>query len=157
MKTPVLREQLLTLLAGGAAHATFQDAVADFPLDRINSRVPDIPYSPWELVEHMRTAQYDILDFVRNVNYVALKWPDEYWPPKAKETSEENWKTTIKDFQDDLEALKRIVKDPETDLAEPLPHAPTYTVLREILLVADHNSYHIGQLMSLRRLIVRGG
>jgi uncharacterized damage-inducible protein DinB len=153
MNAAVLRDQLVQLLAGGNAHVTFQDAVANFPLEKINSRTALIPYSPWELVEHMRIAQYDIFDFIKNANYVERKWPDEYWPPKAQKASEEMWIKTIKDFRKDLQALKEIAKDPQTDFTSPLPHAPTYTILREILLVADHNSYHVGQIISLRRAL----
>jgi uncharacterized damage-inducible protein DinB len=153
MNAAVLRDQLVQLLAGGNAHVTFQDAVANFPLEKINSRTALIPYSPWELVEHMRIAQYDIFDFIKNANYVERKWPDEYWPPKAQKASEEMWIKTIKDFRKDLQALKEIAKDPQTDFTSPLPHAPTYTILREVLLVADHNSYHVGQIISLRRAL----
>ena len=153
MNVIVLRDQLLTLLGGGNAHVTFKHAVADLPIDQINSRVQDIPYSAWELIEHMRIAQYDILDFIINANYAKLKWPDEYWPPTGKEANEETWGRTIKKFEDDLEVLKEIIKNPETDFTSPLPHAPTYTILREILLVADHNSYHTGQIISLRRAL----
>jgi hypothetical protein len=153
MNSTVLQDQLVKLLEGGNAHMTFQDAVADFPIDQVNSRTPDLPYSPWELVEHMRISQHDILDFIKNPNYVELKWPEQYWPPKGQVASEETWRTTIKEFQEDLEALIGIVKDPQTDFTSPLPQAPTYTILREILLVADHNSYHIGQIISLRRAL----
>jgi len=153
MNETVFRDQIAKLLEGGNAHVTFKDAVADLPLEWINSRVPEIPYSPWELIEHMRIAQYDILDFIRNVNYVELRWPDDYWPPKGEEASEEVWIRTIKDFQEDLEAVKEIVRDPQTDFTGPLVHAPKYTILREILLVADHNSYHIGQIISLKRAL----
>jgi hypothetical protein len=112
MDLEILRDELLALLEGGNAHVTFKDAVADFPLDQINSRVPAIPYSAWELIEHMRIAQYDILDFIKNPDYEELKCPNEYWPPREKEATEETWRNTIKEFQDDLEALKEIVKDP---------------------------------------------
>lgn len=153
MDETVLRNQLLKLLDGGNAHMSFQDAVADFPIEKINLRISEIPYSTWELVEHMRIGQTDILDFIKNPNYLELKWPDEYWPPKDQEADEESWLRTVKDFQNDLDALKEIVKDPQTNFTDPLPHAPKYTILREILLAADHNAYHIGQIISLRRIL----
>lgn len=153
MDRAILCDQLLRLLEGGNAHITFRRAIANLSLDQINSRVPDIPYSVWGLVEHMRIAQFDILDFIRNPDYMQPKWPDEYWPAEGQEATEETWNKTIKAFEDDMEALKEIVKNPQTDFTAPLPHAPKYTVLREILLVADHNSYHIGQIVSLRRAL----
>jgi hypothetical protein len=153
MKMTVLRDQLLKLLEGGNAHITFQDAIADFPIEHINSRAPGIPYSTWELIEHMRIAQYDVLDFIKNIHYVELKWPDEYWPPKGVEAIEKTWTRSINTFQNDLESLKDIVRDPQTDFMAPLSQAPTYNIFREILLVADHNSYHTGQIISLRRVL----
>jgi uncharacterized damage-inducible protein DinB len=153
MDSIVLRNQLITLLEGGNAHVTFTHAVTDFPIGQINRRVPEIPFSVWELIEHMRIAQYDILDFIRNANYTERKWPDDYWPPKDKEVNEEIWNRTIKSFNDDLTALKECVKDPQTDLTGPILHAPDYTILREILLVADHNSYHTGQIIVIRRAL----
>jgi hypothetical protein len=153
MDNGVVREQLLALLEGGNAHMTFQNAIADVPPDRINSRVTWLPYSLWALVEHMRIAQRDILDFVKNDNYKELKWPDEYWPARGKEANERIWDDTVDGFLDDLEALKEIVRDPETDFTAPLPDAPKYNVFREILLVADHNSYHIGQIITLKRAL----
>jgi len=153
MSDSVLREQLLTLLEGGKAHVNFQAAITNFPLEYINSRAAGIPYSSWDLIEHMRIAQYDILDFIKNPDYEELKWPDDYWPPKEEGATSEMWNTTIMKFRDDLDALKKIIKDPQTDFTSPIPHAPKYTVLREILLVADHNAYHTGQLITLRRAL----
>lgn len=153
MDTNVLRNQLLALLEGGNAHVTFEHAIADFPIDQINTRVTEIPFSAWELIEHMRIAQFDILDFIRNADYVERKWPDDYWPPKDKEANGEIWNRTIKSFNDDLTALKECVKDPKTDLTNPIPHAPDYNILREILLVADHNAYHTGQIIFIRRAL----
>jgi hypothetical protein len=148
-----LRRQLLELLKGGSAHITFQQVLADFPMDHINSRVSGIPYSPWELIEHMRITQFDILDFIRNPDYAERKWPEEYWPPKGKKATEREWKQTIDRFRDDLDALRAIVKDSRTDLTAPLPHAPKYDTLREILLAADHSAYHLGQVVALRRAL----
>jgi uncharacterized damage-inducible protein DinB len=153
MNDTVLRDQLINLLESRNAHMSFHDAVSDFPQDHINSLAPAFPYSVWNLIEHMRIAQRDIIDFIENVNYVELKWPDDYWPAEGQEANTETWMRTVKEFQDDLGTLKEIVANPNTDLMEPLSHAPTYNTLREILLVADHNSYHIGQIISLKRIL----
>jgi hypothetical protein len=153
MDNSVLREQLLKLLEGGNAHMPFQDAVAGFPIEHINSRVKSIPYSTWDLIEHMRIAQFDILDFIDNPAYQERKWPDEYWPDKEKMAGENDWQNTLKLFNDDMEALKAIVRNPQTDFTSPLAHAPAYNILREILLVADHNAYHTGQIICLKRLL----
>lgn len=153
MDSNVLRHQLTKLLEGANAHISFQNAVKNFPMDHINMRAAGIPYSCWELIEHMRIAQYDILDFIRNPEYSEMKWPDEYWPAKDKEATAEIWQQTIKIFENDLDVLKDIVKDPGTDFTGPLPHAPKYNILREILLVADHNAYHTGQIITIRRAL----
>ena len=152
MNETVLRKQLLKLLDGGNAHITFKEAVADYPIEKINLRISEIPYSSWELVEHMRIAQYDILDFIVNPKYAELRWPDDYWPSKNKHADENDWLKTIQGFIGDQEDLKEIVNNLKTDLTISLPHAPEYTIFREILLAADHNSYHLGQLISLKRI-----
>ena len=153
MEVTVLRDQILKLLDGGNAHITFQDTVADFPVEKINARVSSIPYSTWDLVEHMRIAQYDILDFIVNADYAERRWPDDYWPDKGKKASEKEWQKSLRQFNNDLEALKAIVRNPQTDFTGPLAHAPSYTFLREILLVADHNAYHTGQIICLKRAL----
>jgi len=153
METDVLRDQLIQLLDGGNAHITFKDTVANFPVDHINSRVPSIPYSSWDLIEHMRLAQFDILDFIENEDYTERKWPDDYWPDKSKKASEKDWQNTLSQFNEDLEALKKIVRTPELDLTGPIPHAPDYNILREILLVGDHNAYHTGQIIVIKRAL----
>jgi uncharacterized damage-inducible protein DinB len=153
MDETIIREQLLALLEGKNAHVTFEGSIAKFPLEHINAKAPGIPYSAWELIEHMRIAQYDVLDFIRNPNYQEMKWPDDYWPKKDAQASEKEWQKSIQQFADDLEALKAIVRNPGTDFTGQLPHAPKYNILREILLVADHNSYHTGQIVTLRRAL----
>jgi DinB superfamily len=153
MDNAVLRDQLLALLEGGNAHITFKRSIEDFPMNEINTRVPEIPYSSWELIEHMRIAQYDILDFIKNAGYKERKWPDDYWPPRDKTANRETWNKTIKSFNDDLNGLKELIEDPRTDFTAPIPHAPDYNILREILVVADHNSYHTGQIILIRRAL----
>jgi len=152
-KDEIVREQLLSLLQGGNAHMSFDQAVADFPLDEVNTHPPNVPYTPWRLLEHMRIAQWDILEFIRNPNHVSPEWPEGYWPAPDEQADESQWKETINRFQADLQALQEIVKDPDTDLYAPLPHGEKYNILREILIVADHNAYHIGEFALLRQVM----
>lgn len=149
----VVREQLLFLLDGGNAHMTFDQVVADFPMEAINSRPPKVDYTPWHLLEHIRIAQWDILEFSRNPDHVSPKWPAGYWPNGDAQANEAQWQATINSFRGDLKALQDMARDPATDLYADLPHAPGYTILREILLVADHNAYHIGELAILRQVM----
>jgi hypothetical protein len=147
------RRQLLALLRGGNAHLPFEAAVADFPMEAINRLPPEVSYSPWELLEHLRITQWDILDFIRNPNYVYMAWPDDYWPPKGTQADPTQWQATIEAFRADLEDLARIIEDPATDLTTDLAHAPGYNILREILVVSDHNAYHIGEFAILRQVM----
>jgi hypothetical protein len=153
MTDSVLREHILKLLSGGNAHMDFDAAVADFPLDLINIRPPNVNYTCWHLVEHLRLAQWDILDFIRNPDYVWPEWPAGYWPAQDAESDPAGWAASIEAFRADLEALREIVRDPEIELAAELPHAPGYTYLREMLVVADHNAYHVGELAILRQIM----
>ncbi len=147
----VVREQLLFLLRGGNAHMTFDQAVADFPMERINSLPPNVSYTPWHLLDHIRIAQWDILEFTRDPDHVSPRWPEGYWPPPDEQADEVKWEKTNSDFRADLRALQDMVEDSGTDLYVPLRHATGYTVLREIMLVADHNAYHIGEFAVLRQ------
>ncbi len=149
----VVREHLLYLLRGGGAHMSFDDVVADFPLALLNARPPHVPYTPWHLVEHLRIAQWDILEFVRNPHHVSPPWPDGYWPGRDAQADEAAWDGSLAAFRADLQAMQALVSDPETDLYAPIPHGEGQTVLREALLVADHNAYHIGELGILRQVI----
>ncbi len=149
----VLRAQLLALLDGQNAHINFDNAVADFPMTAINRHPPNVPYTPWHLLEHIRIAQWDILEFVRNPDHVSPEWPKGYWPAPDALASEEDWQATVAQIRADLDAVKALVADPATDLTAELPHAPGYTVLREALLVADHNAYHIGEFAILRQVM----
>jgi len=149
----VVREQLLFLLRGGNAHLSFDQAVAEFPMDYVNNRAPEISYTPWHLLEHLRIAQWDILEFIRNPDHVSPAWPDGYWPGQDEQADEIKWEKTLSDFDADLKTLQAMVEDPHTDLFAQIPHAPGYTVLREALLVADHNAYHIGEFAILRQVM----
>ncbi|MBI5958531.1 MAG: DinB family protein [Chloroflexi bacterium] len=145
-----LREQLLALLRGGNAHMNLDHAVADFPMAHLNTRPPNTPYTFWHLIEHLRITQWDILDFVRNPNYLALQWPKEYWPHPDERADEARWNETLRQFRGDLKTMEEIVQNPATDFYSDLPHAKGYNILREVLLVADHNAYHVGELGILR-------
>ena len=149
----VVREQLLSLLRGGNAHMNFDQAVVDFPIQNINIKPPNVLYTPWYLLEHLRIAQSDILEFIRDPNHVSPSWPEGYWPPENEEADQAKWEKTIRDFQADMETLQDMVVDQQIDLYAPILHAPDYTILREILLVADHNAYHIGEFAILRQVM----
>jgi len=148
-----LREHVLYLLRGGGAHLSFKDAVADLPA-RMRGRKPaGVPYTPWRLLEHMRIAQRDILEFTTNPRHVSPEFPGGYWPAGDGPPNAAAWDRSVKAFRKDLAAMAKLVKNPSTDLFAPVPHGQGQTVLREALLVADHNAYHLGQLVVLRRLL----
>jgi len=148
-----LRQHLLELLDGAHAHAPFDKVVADFPA-KLRGEVPKgLPHSAWMLLEHMRLAQWDILDFSRNPKYKELKWPDDYWPKSPAPPSETAWDKSVKSFHDDLAAMKTLVEDPKTDLFAKIAWGDGQTILREAMLVANHNSHHLGQLIDVRRLL----
>jgi len=148
-----LRQHLLELLDGGHAHANFDNVVADFPAKLRGERPAGLPHSAWMLVDHMRITQWDILDFSRNPNYVTPKWPEDYWPANPAPPNAAAWDKNVKAFRDDLDAMKKLVSDPKTDLFAKIPWGDGQTILREALLVADHNSHHLGQLIDVRRLL----
>ena len=150
-----LRTQLVALLDGGQAHATFADAVKDFPQE-LRGVIPDgLPYSAWQLLEHMRIAQRDILNFSAppTGGYHGLKWPDEYWPKETVPGSADAWDRSIAAVQTDLEKFKALILKPEADLARPFLWGTGQNLLREALLIADHSAYHVGELVLLRRLL----
>ena len=152
-QSQVLRKDLFELLDGAHAHAPFEKVIADFPA-KLRGEIPEgLPHSAWMLLEHMRIAQWDILDFSRNPKYKEMKWPDDYWPKSPAPSSEGAWDKSIKSFRDDLAAMKKLVSDPKTDLFAKIPWGDGQTVLREAMLVADHNSHHLGQLIYVRRLL----
>lgn len=150
----IVRDHLIALLDGGNAHMGFNDVVANFPLDKINTYPPNVPYTPWHLVEHLRITQWDILEYIRNPNHESPEWPIGYWPSPTAKTDAEGWRRTIDQFRVDLRAVREIAADPSVDLYAPIPHGyGGHTILREILLVADHNAYHIGELGILRQVM----
>ncbi len=150
----LLREHLVALLDGGHAHATFDAAVKGIP-PAARGRVPKgLPYSPWQLLEHLRIAQWDILEFSRDRHHQSPRWPEGYWPPaEATSPSEADWRKSVGQFRRDLQAMQELVADPDVDLSARIPWGDGQTVLREALLVADHNAYHLGELVVVRRLL----
>lgn len=148
-----LREHLLYLLRGGGAHLNFETAVADLPAELRRMKPAGLPYSAWRLLEHMRIAQWDILEFSRNPKHVSPEFPAGYWPASDAPADAAAWEKSVSAFRADLEAIERLVKDATTNLFAPIPHGQGQTILREALLVADHNAYHLGQLVMLRRLL----
>ena len=152
MNDPV-REQVLSLLRGGQAHASFDDVIKDLPAKLRGAKPDGAPHTAWQLLEHMRLAQWDILEFSRNAKHASPQWPEGYWPQTEKPASDAAWKKSISSFKKDLAAMQKLVEDPKTDLYTKIPHGTGQNILREALLAADHNAYHIGQLVLLRRLL----
>jgi hypothetical protein len=148
-----LREHLLYLLGGGGAHVSFDKAVVELPARMRGAKAKNAPYTAWQLIEHMRIAQWDILEFSRNPKHVSPDWPGGYWPKSAAPPNPKAWARSISRFRVDLKAMQKLVRSPATDLYARIPHGEGQTVLREALLVADHNAYHIGELVLLRRLL----
>jgi len=148
-----LREQLIKLLQGGQAHVTFDDVVEEFPANLRGVKPLGAPHTAWQLLEHMRIAQWDILEFSRSAKHVSPDWPEGYWPKSEKPPSDAAWNKSVADMKKDSLAMQKLVEDPETDLYSKIPHGTGQNVLREALLVADHNAYHIGQLLLVRQLL----
>ncbi|HEU5343273.1 MAG TPA: DinB family protein [Ktedonobacterales bacterium] len=153
----LLRDQLADLLAHGNAHMSFTEAVADYPMDRINALFPHGGYSAWHLLEHLRLTQWDILDFIRNPDYQERAWPQDYWPAPDQQATPDDWRRTIQSFLADQQALLAIIQDPETDLWAPIPQGTGQTIAREIMVVADHNAYHIGEFAIMRQVMETWG
>ena len=148
-----LRDHLLSLLGGANAHITFDDFVSDFPVKACGQRIQGLPYTAWQVLEHMRIAQWDILEFCRDEKHVSPKWPEGYWPKPGELGDKERWKETIQKFHHDLKQMEELVADTSTDLFAKIPHGTGQTILREALLIADHNSYHLGALVVMGRLV----
>jgi hypothetical protein len=151
-----VRRQIVELLRGGHAHADFERATVGFAPALRGKKVRGLPYSAWQLLEHMRIAQADILGFSRSASHVSPPWPRGYWPAKAAPPSAAAWSKAIKAFRADLKAMEYLIGDPASDLHTPFPWGDGQTLYREALLVADHNAYHLGELVLLRRLLGNG-
>lgn len=148
-----LRKHLADLLRMKGAHVNLEAAVSDFPVAMRGVKPPGAPHTAWHLLEHMRMAQEDILDFSRNPKYREKKFPDDYWPATETPPSEHAWENSIERFQADLKEMQDLVADTKLDLLAKIPHGTNQTLLREALLVADHNAYHLGQLVFLRKTL----
>ena len=148
-----LRKHVLELLGGGSAHVGFDSVVGGFPVQRAGEKPAGAAHTAWQLLEHMRIAQWDILEFSRDPKHVSPPWPEGYWPQSEAPPSKTAWNKSVRAFRADLKAMQDLVADPGANLFARIPHGEGQTILREALLVADHNSYHLGQLMFLRRLL----
>jgi hypothetical protein len=149
----LLRKQLDELLSGGGAHASFDDVVKGVPPESRGQKPERLPHSPWMILEHLRIAQWDILEFSRNKDHKSPEWPSGYWPETAAPPTARAWDESIDSFHNDLAAMRKLVQDPKTDLYAKIPWGDGQTILREALLVADHNAYHVAQLVDARRLL----
>jgi len=150
---PLLRDQLSSTLGWEDAHVGFDKAVDGIPAELRGKRPSNLPYSPWQLIEHLRITQHDILEFCRNPKYKELKWPDGYWPASDAPPSAKAWDESIRMFRQDRKALQKLAADPAVDLTARIPHGDGQTYLRELILAADHAAYHIGELIVVRRLL----
>jgi hypothetical protein len=149
-----LKAHLADLLEGEGAHISFDKAVRNFPRDLRGVKPKAAPHTAWQLLEHMRIAQWDILEFSRNAQHVSPKWPEGYWPASAAPANDAAWRESIANFRRDLADMKALLENATEDqLYTPIPHGEGQTLLREVLLVADHNSYHLGQLIYLRKML----
>lgn len=148
-----LRQHLLELLNGGHAHADFDAAIRNIPPAKRGKRPKGAEHSPWEILEHMRIAQWDILEFSRDPRHQSPEWPGGYWPGKPAPPDEKAWDKSVRAFRRDLKAVCDLAAKPSTDLFGQIPHGNGQTILREALLVADHNAYHLGELVLVRRLL----
>jgi hypothetical protein len=149
-----LREHVLYLLQGGGAHLDFEKAIAELPAELRGAKPTGIPHTPWRLLEHLRICQWDILEYSRNPKHVSPNFPDGYWPDSDAPTSDDAWDKSVGAFRANLQAMQDLVNEPAVDLMAQIPHGqPGHTILREALLLADHNAYHLGQLVVVRRAL----
>jgi hypothetical protein len=148
-----LREHLIDLLTGSNAHVNFDAAIKELPASLRGKRPKGCEFSPWQLLEHLRIAQWDILEFSLDAKHVSPPWPSGYWPPTVAPPDETAWDKSVRTFRRDRKTFCALVEDPSTDLYARIPHGDGQTILREALLIADHNAYHIGQLILVRKLL----
>jgi hypothetical protein len=151
-----LRKHVLYLLRGGGAHLSFDEFVASFPADLCNRQIDGLPYTPWQVLEHMRRAQWDILEFSRDADHVSPEFPKGYWPTPNELGSQALWQQSVDEFRKDLQQMEALVEDPSTDLHAKIPHGDGQTILREALLIVDHNAYHLGVLSVMSRILKAG-
>jgi hypothetical protein len=152
-ESDALRQHVLDPLRAKNAHVDLDAAVADFPSNLRGKKPKGAPHTAWQLLEHLRIAQWDILEFSRDAKHVSPKWPEGYWPKTEAPPNAAAWNNSLRSFRADLKAMAKLVADKKTDLFARIPHGDGQTLLREALLLADHNAYHIGQIVLLRRLL----
>lgn len=147
------RQQIVDYLQGKHAHVTFKEAVDDLTIEEVSKTVPELPHTIWELVEHIRITQRDIIDFSTSPDYKAPDWPDDYWPSNAAPENQQVWSECVTAVQQDQQQMNEMLLDEETNLLKPFPHGSGQTLFREAMLIIDHNAYHIGQIIQVRRLL----
>ena len=152
-KDDSVRKHVLYLLREGGAHQSFEDFVGSFPADLCNRKIDGLPYTAWQVLEHMRLAQWDILEFSRDASHVSPEFPKGYWPEPEEPGTPALWQKTIDEFRSDLKQMEALVEDPSTDLYAKIPHGDGQTILREALLIVDHNAYHLGALAAMARIV----
>lgn len=153
-ETATLRKQLVNAISGHEAHIDFDSTMEDFPSDLRGRKPPGAPHSAWQLLEHMRIAQRDILEFSRNPDHKSPNWPDDYWPKTAAPPDLEAWNNSVRAFQKDSDEMDALVQNAQQNLFKPFEHGTGQTLLREALLIATHNSYHLGQIMFLKKMLL---
>jgi len=146
-----LIEELRTLLNGGGAHVSLKEATSGIPFEMLGEAPHGLPYSIWQLVEHIRIAQWDMVEFSRDPNHKSPEWPREYWPVENAPADEAKWKNTLKQIEDDLKSFLTLIE--QEDLYQPIPHGSGQNILREALQIADHNAYHTAEIVVVRRLL----
>jgi len=149
----IIRNQLTELLTKASAHSAFDDAVKNIPFENLGKKPANLPYSIWKLAEHIRITQWDILEFSRDPNHQSPKWPEGYWPQEDAPANEKAWETSLKQIKNDLDEFIELINSSESDLYAPFPHGTGQNLLREAMLIADHTSYHTGQIIVVRRLL----
>lgn len=153
-ESSALRKQLVNAISGHEAHIDFDSAMEDFPAEIRGRKAPGAPHSAWQLLEHMRIAQHDILEFSRNPNHKSPKWPDDYWPKSAAPPDLEAWNNSVRAFQKDSDDMDLLIQNAQENLFKPFEHGTGQNLLREALLMATHNSYHLGQIMFLKKMLL---
>lgn len=153
MSEEALCQLVVDFLTGRHAHATFDDAIADWPVELRGTKAKGLPHTGWQLLEHLRIAQWDILEFSRSADHVSPEWPEGYWPDHDAPPDDAAWTESVRLFQGDLKTMGDLVRDPATELFAKIPWGKGQTILREALLVIDHNAYHVGQLVTLRQAL----
>jgi hypothetical protein len=155
-KAPMTKDAVraeVRALVHGPSYMSFDGVVASFPMKHINTRPPNVPYTPWHLLEHMRIAQRDILEYIEDPEYRLPAWPDDYWPAADAKADPAAWRKTVAGFRRDRAALEKITANPRVALGAPLPYAQQHTLIRELLIVSEHNTYHIGEFAILRQVM----